>query len=609
MSNPSQYFSLNLMTAISQKMILYLTIFPTLVVVGCQTKSSQETENQNSPTIKRVSSGGNQTAQIRETHFQFREMSNTAKVFFTPKNGEETGHFSILETLGSGVALFDYDNDHDLDLLVLGGGTYNETPLPIGLKPALYRNEGFWTFTDVTEESGISTPPFYSHGVSIADFNNDGWTDFLVSGYGGLSLWENQTDGTFQHVSQTCGLHSDLWNTSTGWGDLNNDGNLDLYVVRYVNWSFGNHPRCLTGTGEREVCGPKDFEDVSDLVFLNQGEGSFQEHSKETGLAEDGKGLAVILADLDLDSSIDIYVANDTTPNFLYWNSGNGILEEAGVSSGTALGEEALADGSMGIDVADFNQDGLPDLWVSNYERQLFALYRNEGQRLFHHVSRHTGISAVGRTYVGFGTLFLDVDLDGDEDLFATNGHVMRVPKNSDVYQFPLLFENLEGTRFENVASGAGEYLLKTHMGRGLSQGDLDNDGDLDLVISHINQPIAILQNETIMKHEEQATRNSTPQQNVTQRDSWLRLKLVGRTSNRDAIGATVTLRTQGRTYMKQIKGGGSYLSSSDLRVTFGLGKQNTIDEVEIRWPSGIKSRHARLRVNEEHRLLEPLVE
>jgi len=427
----------------------------------------------------------------------------------------------------------------------------------------------------------VQLAPYYSHGAAVGDYNGDGFPDLLVTGYGGLLLFHNQGDGSFVEMARLAGLTDTLWSSSAGWGDLNGDGVLDLYVAHYVNWSFENHPFCGGGTNQdqRDVCPPKKFEGLPDVLYFGLGDGTFRDGSHEAGLMPVGKppdvtmfevdkGLGVLLADVDLDGDLDIYVANDTVPKFLYRNRGNGTFDEVAWQSGAALSDAASADGSMGLDIGDFNLDGLPDLWVANYERESLALYRNEGDCQFLHVSRSTGVTAVGALFVSFGTLFLDFDRDGDEDIFVTNGHVIRYPVNAPLKQLPLLFENLGG-RFVNVAPLAGACLAVPHVGRGVASGDIDNDGDIDLVLSPINEPTAVLANES-------------PNDN-----HWLRVRLVGVKSQRDAVGAHVTLTTSVGKQTRQVKGGGSYLSQSDLCCFFGIPRNSTIEGLSVRWPSG----------------------
>jgi hypothetical protein len=532
--------------------------------VGCDPPKPIEGNTDTNPPVKVELS----VAQAHSTKVKFLNRAVPAGVNFTPGNGQQAGHFSILESLGSGVALFDYDRDGHLDVFAPGGGTYNEEPRAIGLPPALFRNEGAWQFTNVTPTTRLTTPDFYTHGAHIGDYDNDGWPDILLTGYRGLALWRNLGDGTFDDVTDSAGLTERVWSTTAAWGDLDGDGLLDLYVTHYVDWSFQKHPLCFTENRQREVCSPGKFQGLVDAIYRNVGDGTFEDKTKGWGVDEAGMGLSVILADVDLDSHLDVYVANDTTPNLLYRNQGNGKLNEIGIISGTALSDSGTADGSMGIAVGDANRDGRPDLFVANYEAQFFALYQNLGETRFDHVSTRFGITNVGNLYVGFGTAFLDFDADGDEDLFVTNGHVMRQPSQSPEMQSPLVLENLSGAEFVNVSAQAGIYCQATHMGRGLAVGDIDGDGDQDLAVSHMNQPLALLSNETPLA------------------GAWLRLRLIGTQSNRDAVGATVIVTTDRGVLFRQITGGGSYLSSSAPEIFIGLGNE-TIKTIEIRWPAG----------------------
>jgi hypothetical protein len=515
-----------------------------------------------------------------DTLARFVDVTETSGVRFQYRDGQEAGHYAILESLGGGVALFDYDGDGALDVFLPGGGKYGPEKEILGLPGALYRNRGEISFVEVTLPAGVRDAPYYSHGAAVADYDNDGFPDFLVTGYGGLLLFHNRGDGTFVEVARAAGLTDPLWSSSAAWGDLDGDGVLDLFVAHYVNWSFDNHPFCGGGKeAQRDVCPPKRFEGLPDVLYFGLGDGTFRDGSQEAGIMPVGKppelsmfdcdkGLGVLLGDVDLDGDLDIYVANDTVPKFLYRNRGNGTFDEVGSQSGAALSDMATADGSMGLDMADFNLDGLPDLWVANYERESLALYRNEGDCQFLHVSRSTGVTAVGSLFVSFGTLFLDFDRDGDEDIFVTNGHVIRYPINAPLKQLPLLFEN-RGGRFVNVAPRAGECLSVPHVGRGVAGGDIDNDGDIDLVLSPINEPATILANES-------------PNDN-----HWLRVRLIGTRSQRDAVGSLLTLTTTAGRQTRQVKGGGSYLSQSEPHCFFGIPRGARIEKLSIRWPSG----------------------
>ncbi len=530
-----------------------------LLAAGCHNSESDVPSRNQNPAQVTPDAGFTTSA-------RFADVTAESGVDFVAQNGAEAGHFSILETLGSGVAMVDYDRDGWVDLMFPGGGTYTAQPSPTGLPAAGYRNNGDGTYRDVSTVTGISTDRLYSHAAIVGDFDNDGWSDILFTGYGGLLLYRNHGDGTFSEVSRAAGVVSTQWNTGAAWGDLNDDSFLDLYVVHYVDWSFRNNPRCEFGGGQ-DVCPPGQFEALNDVLFFGNGDSTFRDASDDAGLVTGGKGLAAFTADLDVDGDIDIYVANDSTPNFLYRNDGTGLLEEVGIVSGTALNERAESDGSMGLAVGDFDRDGLPDIWVANYENQSFGLYRNSGDCLFQHVSSSRGITAVDALFVGFGTSFLDFDCDGDEDLIATNGHVMRTAAGSQ-RQSPLLLENLGGERFVHVTEQAGDYFRQTYHGRGLGVGDIDNDGDEDVIVTHIGDRVSVLENRSAA------------------RGNWLVIQLAGQNGARDAIGTSVTVTTGGHVLYRQQTSGTSFNSTADQRLFFGVGKAAEVD-LEIHWSSG----------------------
>lgn len=520
--------------------------------------------------------------------FHFTDRTASTGVNFIYRNGEESGHVSILESLGGGVAIFDFDLDSQDDLYFTGGGEFVGEGQVRGLAGGLYRNLGDWHFSEVASPALLNQPRQYSHGASAADFDNDGISDLLVTGYGGLQLWRNQGDGTFSEVTAVAGLNDKLWSSSAAWGDLNGDGSLDLYVAHYVDWSFDNHPYCEgPRPALRESCPPRMFSPLPDTLYLGNGDGTFRDESDTSGLRNDGKGLGVLLCDLDLDGDLDVYVANDTVENHLYENVGQGTLKDVSLLSGASLSDRGVPDGSMGIDVFDYNLDGLPDLWVSNYESENCALYQNTKRLLFRHVSQATGITAVSGMYVSWGTCCFDIDRDGDEDVFVANGHVIRYPKNAPLLQSSLLFENLGGRRLRNIAAESGEYTSTPHMARGAATGDFDGDGDLDLAVSHINAPAAILENKS-----ESSGR-------------WLAVSLIGTISPRDAIGAIVWLKTSEGRQMRLWKGGGSYASTSTRHLFFGLGSTAEVLEIEIRWPSGVQQVIAIPPVNHVLRVIE----
>ena len=520
----------------------------------------------------------------------FLDMTVESGVDFTYVNGEESGHHAILESLGGGAGLLDYDQDGRWDLMIAGGGRFGDSNEILGVVPGCYRNLGGWGFASVVDPAHLDRAPFYSHGIATADYDNDGFPDVLVTGYGGLQFFRNQGDGTFTEVSETSGLTDSSWSSSAAWGDLNGDGNTDLYVTHYVNWSFENDPICRAGE-DREVCPPRSFEPLSDSLYVSNGNGTFHNATDEAGLEPDGKGLGVIMADLDVDGSLDVYVCNDTVPNFLYQNDGDGHLINKALFSGTALSDAGVPEGSMGVDVGDFNRDGLPDIWIANYENESFGLYRNSGRLFFQHVSRSAGVTAMGGLFVGWGTSFIDFDLDGDEDLVATNGHVIRHPVNAPLLQRPLLLENVNGRSFVDVTDQAGGYFQESHMGRGLVVGDLDMDGDNDVIVTHTNAPVALLSND------------------LTSESSWIGFRLIGTLSNRNSIGAVIRVRpSDGIEQVKQVTNGGSYASTSASNRIFGLGDSQDVRDVEIRWPSGFEMKLTAPKINQYITLVEPIV-
>jgi enediyne biosynthesis protein E4 len=534
----------------------------------------------------------------------FTDMTANSGINFTFKNGEEADEYTILETLGGGVGLIDYDQDGKLDIFVTGGGHFKDKQV-FGHPCKLYRNEGNWKFRDVTAEVGLDKVLHYSHGVAVGDFDNDGWPDLLVTGYGRMTLYRNN-HGKFEEVTEKAGLidkRSPHWSTSAAWADFNGDGFLDLYICHYVDWSFQNHPLCPGyRVGQpRDTCSPRQFKGLVHALYLNNGDGTFRDATEEAGLKA-GKGLGVVVADFNDDGKPDIYVANDTTDNFLYlnqtpWPAQSGQLaprvdsdkkqlaervahnvkfEEVGIGRGVATGENGKPNGSMGVDTADFDGSGFLSLFVTNFQGEMHDLYRNGGKGQFNHASVMSGISVIGQDYVGWGGGFLDFDNDGAEDLLICNGHVARFPPPpATLAQRPVLFRNLHrpgdraiAARFTAMTQSGGPYFRTEHRARGVALGDLDNDGKIDLVISHVNEPVTILRNR------------------LENGSHWLGVQLVGK-PNADAIGARLTLEVGNRKLVRTVKGGASYLSSSDRRVVFGLGSAANVGKLTVRWPSG----------------------
>ncbi|MBX9582269.1 MAG: VCBS repeat-containing protein [Gemmataceae bacterium] len=418
----------------------------------------------------------------------------------------------------------------------------------------------------MSAKAGVAGPFQYGHGAAAFDADNDGWPDLLLTGYNRLVLLHNEPDGAggrrFVDVTAKSGLATDnLWSTSAGWGDLDGDGYPDLYVAHYADWGFDtNHPPFCTYDGKtRDVCQPRLFKPLPHAVYRNNRDGTFTDITKSLKLRTDGKGIGVLV--VDVDGKPDVYAANDTDDNFLYLNKtppgGPITLEEVGLVAGVARDDRGAANGSMGVDAADFDRTGRPSVIVTNSEGELPALYQNRtaagGPPRFLYATPSAGVAAVGGVYVGWGAAFADHDLDGWEDLFLVNGHAIRFPSKLDRRQKPLLLRN-DGGRFTNITRAGGGYFTAPHNARGLAAGDLDNDGRVDLVVSHLNEPAAVL-------------RNVSP----TDGRHWVGLELVG-AKNRDVVGARVVVESAGGKQTRFAKGGGSYASTPDRRPVVGLG-------------------------------------
>ncbi|HZZ80316.1 MAG TPA: CRTAC1 family protein [Gemmataceae bacterium] len=503
----------------------------------------------------------------------FRDVTAESGIDFTYRNGEEADRFTILETLGGGVAMIDYDGDGLLDLFFTGGGVFEGDSLK-GRPCKLYKNLGNFKFRDVTAEVGLDKIDYYSHGAAVADFNRDGWPDLLVTGYGRLTLFRNDKGKRFIDVTADANLRDPIWATSAGWADLTGSGFPDLYICQYVDWSFANNPRCKGRDPkvERDVCTPGKFKALRHMLYRNLKDGTFQDVSGEQGLRTDGRGLGVMLVDFNGDGRPDIFVANDESQNHLYFNRG-GKLEEKALLAGVAVDEGGMPNGSMGVDVSDFDGSGRPSLFITNFQGEIHSLFQNNGKESFSYRSRAVGIASLSRHFVAFGTAFLDVDNDGWDDLFFVNGHVDRFPVSGSPKQVPVLLRNIDvkGRRhFQDWSKRGGKFFTTPAMGRGIAVGDLDNDGWPDAVISNTNSSAVVLRNTA-------ATENPA---------RWLGIKLIGKDS-RDVAGSTVVLKGTTRSLTRFARGGGSYLSASDRRLLFGLGTNEQVKSVTVRWSWG----------------------
>jgi hypothetical protein len=502
------------------------------------------------------------------SEMRFTPIADTRFPELVPRRGEEFGYATILESLGSGVAATDIDRDGLPDALIAGGGTF-EGRRPVGRPVFVLRNRGNH-FSDHTPAAGLQNIPLYHHGLAVADADNDGFPDLLVTGYGGVLYFRNQGDGTFADDTANSGIQCPAWCSSAAWADFNRDGCLDLYVAGYVDWSFENDPPCFAADGvTRDNCSPKLFNACPDFLFLSQADGTWLNQSAEWGVRTDGKALGVVAADIDRDGFIDVYVGNDVMMNFLYRNQEGRRFEDRSISSGAGVSSRGSPDASMGVDAADFDNDGRFDLWAANFEMESFALYRNQGSMMFRHVSDEAGIAAIGAHYVGWGTGFCDFDLDGDEDLAVCNGNVVRFPQHSPAKQRMLLLENIEHSWFREATAAAGPALLQQVNGRGLALLDWNLDGRMDMLTTPVESKASLLQNES------------------TSVGRWLTLHLSGTSSPRHPIGCIAELRTDQRTMLRQLKGGGSYASTHQPALHFGIRPDEQPLELIITWPSG----------------------
>lgn len=525
----------------------------------------------------------------------FRDVTAASGLDFTYRNGEEADHFSILESLGGGVGLIDYDGDGLLDIFLTGGG-YFDGPARQQIKGhacRLFRNLGDWKFADVSKVVGLEDVDWwYTHGVAVADYDRDGWPDLLVTGFGRLALFHNVPDENggrrFVDVTEQVGLAADSWSTSAAWGDVDGDGYPDLYVAHYVDWSFENHVHCpgiLPGK-VREVCSPSFFKPLRHAFFHNEQGKSFRDDTVRHVFQPVGAGLGALMLDLNDDARPDILATNDMTPNLLYFNRG-GKLEEKAAVAGIAVDEQGRVNGNMGVDAGDFDGSGRASLWVTVFQNETHVLARNLGQETFQQQSRAAGIAAVGQHFVSFGTGFIDFDNDGWEDLFIVSGHVFRFPPGGSPKQRPLLLRNEEykGRRtFRDTNPRGGPYFETRQLGRGVGIADIDNDGWPDLIVSHTNSPVILLRN--------QAAEAQSPAHH------WIGLQLVGR-EHRDTVGSTVVVESDGRRLTRFSKGGGSYLSSGDRRLLFGVADSTSIERVTVKWAWGETQTWENLAINQ----------
>ena len=522
-------------------------------------------------------SSPSQAPNKNEAHSHFVDITDAAGVTFRHTSAPDKKY--IVESIGGGVALFDYDNDGCLDIYFSNALTVDTASDPHSSRSALYHNNCDGTFTDVTEKSGLGYPG-WANGVSAADFDGDGYEDLYVTCLGHNHLYHNNRNGTFTDVTKHAGVDDARWSTGAAVADYDKDGNLDLFVSNYVDINlsqlpeFGKTEFCRY-RGVPVQCGPKGLPGAGDSLFHNNGDGTFTDVSKKAGVSDpEGRfGLGAIWTDIDGDGWLDLFVANDATGNYLYRNNHDGTFSELGLQAGVSVDEDGVPLGSMGVTVGDYLHNGQFGIFVTNFSGEHATLYRHERPLLFTDVSYPAHVAPISTPYVGWGTAFFDYDNDGWLGIVAVNGHVYPQMENASVgttyRQRALLFRNQRDGTFTEVAAESGAALMTPRVSRGLAIGDIDNDGYLDIVINNLDGKPTILRNDG------------------ASHSNWITIKTIGIGKNRDAIGARVKVVSDDLTQWDEVHAGGSYLSSSDLRLHYGLGKRNKIDLIEVHWPDG----------------------
>ena len=503
------------------------------------------------------------------THFE--DVTRAAGIHFVHNSGA-FGKKWLPETMGPGVAFLDYDNDGWQDILFVNGTAWpghagRHTTL------ALYHNNHDGTFTDVTQKAGLATE-IYGMGVAIGDFDNDGYDDIFITALGQSHLFHNNGDGTFTDVTKKAGLWGpNEFSTSAAWVDYDRDGHLDLVVANYVQWSPENDIYCALDGKTKSYCTPEPYKGSSIRLWHNRGDGTFEDATQKAGLYDPtSKSLGVAILDANQDGWPDILVSNDTQPNKLYINNGNGTFSEKGVQAGIGYSEDGIARAGMGVDAGDYDRSGYPSVLITNFSNQMLALYHNERNGLFVDDAPQSDVGHASLLTLGFGCFFFDYDLDGWLDIYIANGHIEdaieRVQPRVRYAEPPHLFHNLGNGKFKEVTASAGVSFAAPRVARGAAYGDINNDGALDVLVATNGGPAALFRNAGTKNHS-------------------LRIKLTGTKSNRDGIGAVVRVTAGNDTQSQMLRSGSSYLSSSELIVSFGLASHTQADAVEIRWPSG----------------------
>jgi len=512
---------------------------------------------------------------------QFTDVTASSGISFHHTNGDAIQKRYIFEAKGGGVGAFDFDNDGWMDILLVQGSTLERLRQRKDPGPVLYRNRGDGTFEDVTTKSGLKPEqPGWGMGVTFADYDNDGFVDIYLTCFGPNLLYHNNGDGTFSDVTERAGVGDRRWSTSAAFGDYDQDGLLDLYVCNYLEMDLGHLPEPGSGQfcsylGMPVFCGPRGIPGAADVLYHNNGDGTFGDVSEKTGVLDRKHlpGLGVVWADMDNDGDLDLYVANDAEPNYLFLNRGNGTFEEKGLTTGLALSGDAREQASMGVDAADYDNDSRVDVFATHFASDYCTLYHNEGNLVWEDATLKSGLRPSYGLLVGWGTRFADFNNDGWKDIYHSNGHVYPALEDShfeERYKQPgTLFLNQKNGTFLDVSSKAGTGIQTRKSGRGVAFADFDNDGDIDLIVANMNDTPLLLRNDR------------------SDSNHWVTLKTVGRKSNRDGIGTRITAVTGNLQQVWEIKRTVGIYSASDPRAHFGLGPHDKVDLLRVQWPSG----------------------
>jgi hypothetical protein len=536
-----------------------------------------------------------QQATPQAVPFKFVDVAETAGIRFRHTDGSSGRHYFV-EQIGAGCAFIDYDNDGLLDIYAVNGAPLPGYSGPANPRPALYHNLGNGKFEDVTEKAGLSAT-FYGHGVCAGDFDNDGFVDLFVTCTGQNHLYRNLGNGRFQDVALSAGVADDEGiHTSACFVDYDNDGRLDLYVCRYVQWSLKGDRWCGAENVKKRYCGPEVYAARQDILYHNNGNGAFSDVSRQTRIVQPrSKSLGVVATDVNDDGWPDLYVACDLEPNLLLVNTGKAAFNEQGASSGVAFSGDGASEAGMGVSAVDYDNDGRMDLFVTNYSFEMYGLYKNQGSGYFTYESQRSGIGPPTLVPLGFGTRFADFDNSGWQSCIVADGHVLddihETNQSLEWAQTMQLLQNQSG-RFKDVSAQSGPAFQQKFVGRGLAAGDFDNDGRIDVLVNNNRGPLRLIHNES------------------SARGHWLTIQLQGVHCNRSAIGARVTVKSATGTQIQEVASGSSYLSQSDLRLHFGLGEAAGPQEVTVRWPGsngrpGGTETWKNLPVDRTHRLME----